>query len=241
MKIFIICSKVFYGVIPPIRTSLENMGYKVFLPNCYDDIEIEARYKEAGKYAEFKAAMFRKSEETIKNVDSVLVINETKNGVDNYIGGATFLEMYEAFRLDKTIYLLNDIPCGILEDEIKGFSPIIINGDLKKIEEHTKSMENFRKEKLDEYYWINKLLDYINELITFSNFGVRKEVFYQQLARKLSASDGEKIKKEIVKSCSNCASMSCNIKEARMQDSICPDWSNNKLIGKELMKMRIKR
>ena len=51
----------------------------------------------------------------------------------NYIGGATFLEIYDAFRLNKKIYLYNDIPEGMLYDEIQGFAPIIINGDLSKI------------------------------------------------------------------------------------------------------------
>ena len=41
--------------------------------------------------------------------------------------------MYDAFRLGKTIYMINDIPNGLLKDEIIGFNPIIINGDLDKI------------------------------------------------------------------------------------------------------------
>lgn len=67
-------------------------------------------------------------------MDSVLVLNFDKNGKKNYIGGATFLEMYDAFRLGKKIYMWNDIPHGILRDEIIGFNPIVINGDLEKIE-----------------------------------------------------------------------------------------------------------
>ena len=38
--------------------------------------------------------------------------------------------MYDAFRLGKKIFMINDIPEGMLYDEIDGFSPIIINGDL---------------------------------------------------------------------------------------------------------------
>ena len=34
----------------------------------------------------------------------------------------------------KKIYLYNNIPEGILFDEIQGFNPIIINGDLSKVE-----------------------------------------------------------------------------------------------------------
>ena len=81
--------------------------------------------------------MFQQSDDTIKNMDAVLVLNydKCKDGkiYKNYVGGATFLEMYDAFRLDKKIYLYNDIPTGMLFDEIQGFGPIIINGDLELI------------------------------------------------------------------------------------------------------------
>ena len=81
--------------------------------------------------------MYKQSEDTIREMDAVLVLNldkekagETKK---NYIGGATFLEMYDAFRLGKKIFLYNDIPTGMLYDEIEGFNPIIINGNLELI------------------------------------------------------------------------------------------------------------
>ena len=77
--------------------------------------------------------MYRKSLETIKEMDAVLVLNYDKNGNKNYIGGATFLEMYEAFMNDKKIYLYNDIPEGMLYDEIEGFSPVILHGNLDLI------------------------------------------------------------------------------------------------------------
>lgn len=67
-------------------------------------------------------------------MDAVLVLNYDKNKdgkiYKNYIGGATFLEMYDAFRLGKKIFLMNDIPEGMLFDEIEGFNPIILNGNI---------------------------------------------------------------------------------------------------------------
>ena len=78
--------------------------------------------------------MFRKSEETISNMDAVLVLNydKEKNGkvYKNYIGGATFLEMYDAFRFGKKIFLMNDIPEGMLFDEIEGFGPVVLKENL---------------------------------------------------------------------------------------------------------------
>ena len=141
MKILIICSKRFYGNIPNIKNNLEQKDIQVFLPNCYDDPKTEERMWNLGreKHQEFKAQMYKQSEKTIKNMDAVLVLNFDKITDEkiekNYIGGATFLEIYDAYRLNKKIYLYNDIPEGRLYDEIQGFAPIIINGDLSKIKE----------------------------------------------------------------------------------------------------------
>ncbi len=141
MKMLIICSKRFYGNIPDIKNVLEQKNIQVFLPNCYDDPETEERMWNLGskKHQQFKVQMYKQSEETIKNMDAVLVLNFDKI-IDekiekNYIGGATFLEIYDAFRLNKKIYLYNDIPEGMLYDEIQGFAPIILNGDLTKLKE----------------------------------------------------------------------------------------------------------
>ena len=139
MKILIICSKKFYDRIHNIKVELEKNNHEVYLPNCYDAPDTERKMYELGEkeHREFKARMFRRSEEVIKDMDAVLVLNydKEKNGVieKNYIGGATFLEMYDAFRFNKKIFLLNDIPKSLLEDEIDGFDPIILKGDLNLV------------------------------------------------------------------------------------------------------------
>lgn len=139
MKILIICSKKFYSKIEEVKKILEEKNIEVFLPNCYDDPTTEQRMWDFGKeeHQKFKAKMYKQSEDTISNMDAVLVLNLDKEKdeeiIKNYIGGATFLEMYDAFRLGKKIYLYNDIPKGMLFDEIEGFGPIIINGDLSLI------------------------------------------------------------------------------------------------------------
>ena len=89
------------------------------------------------EHQKFKARMFKQSEKIISKMDAVLVLNFDKEKdnklLKNYIGGATFLEMYDAFILNKKIFLFNDIPQGMLYDEVEGFNPIIINGNLDKI------------------------------------------------------------------------------------------------------------
>ena len=136
MKIFVICSKVFYSKIPEIKKELEISGHEIELPNCFDDPEAENKIKNFSReeHSRWKAEMLKHSTEVIQNCDVVLVLNFEKNGIKNYIGGATFLEMYDAFKLNKKIFLYNQIPEGILKDEINGFSPVIIEGDLKKIQ-----------------------------------------------------------------------------------------------------------
>ena len=139
MKILVICSKKFYSKIEEVKKDLEKRDIEVFLPNCYDDPTAEQKAWDLGveEHKKFKAKMYKQSEDTIKKMDAVLVLNldKEKDGkiLKNYIGGATFLEMYDAFRLGKKIYLYNDIPEGMLYDEIEGFGSIIINGNLKQI------------------------------------------------------------------------------------------------------------
>ena len=139
MKILLICSKQFYSKLAEIKNILENNGHEVFMPNCYDHPQTEQEMWNIGSkaHSEFKAKMFKQSYETISYMDAVLVLNydKEKNGIvyKNYIGGATFLEMYDAFKLNKKIFMINNIPDGILSDEIHGFNPIILNGDVSKI------------------------------------------------------------------------------------------------------------
>ena len=139
MKILVICSKKFYSTIEEVKQELEKRGNEIILPNCYDDPTAEQKALDLGieEHQKFKSKMNKQSEDTISKMDAVLVLNLDKEKnekiLKNYIGGATFLEMYDAFRLGKKIFLYNDIPEGMLYDEIEGFGPIVINGDIDLI------------------------------------------------------------------------------------------------------------
>lgn len=140
MKILIVCSTSFYHKIEDIKKDLELKKHKVFLPNCYDNPVTNDDNKEMShlEYIKFFDDMFHESREKISLVDAILVLNydKEKDGVlyKNYIGASTFLEMYEAFMQKKKIYILNDYPKNMLIEEIKGFNPIVLNGDLSLIE-----------------------------------------------------------------------------------------------------------
>jgi len=135
MKIMIICSKHHYPKIPEIKSRLELNGHEIKLPNSFDapgkELEIKNLSKE--EHIKWKGQMMRKDYDNISPQEAVLVLNLEKNGQQNYIGGATFLEMYMAWHLNKKLFLYNPIPESMLKDEILGMNPTIINGDLTLI------------------------------------------------------------------------------------------------------------
>ncbi len=135
MKIFICCSKHNYDKVEDIKQKLEKAGHIITLPNSFDEPMKEEGMKKLGakEHADWKSEMLREQEAKIKDNDALVILNYEKKGQANYIGGATFLEMFKAWELNKPIFLINPIPNNILEDEINGFSPIILNGDLSLI------------------------------------------------------------------------------------------------------------
>jgi len=135
MKIFVCCSKYLYGKIPEIKRILEEKGHEIILPNSYKEPLKEEEMKKIGKeeHIKWKSNMINAQEEKVKQSDSLLVLNLEKNGQQNYIGGATFLEIFQAWKFGKKVFLYNPIPDNILKDELTAINPIIINGDLSKI------------------------------------------------------------------------------------------------------------
>lgn len=77
--------------------------------------------------------MLKKDEKNILHQEAILVLNFEKKRIPNYIGGATFLEIYKAFELNKKIFFYNPLPKCSFTDELIAIDPIIINGDLNKI------------------------------------------------------------------------------------------------------------
>lgn len=62
----------------------------------------------------------------------VLIVNDTKNGIDNYIGPNSFAEIAFGFYYHKRVYLLNDI-YEPYKDELLGWNIIPLKGDISKI------------------------------------------------------------------------------------------------------------
>jgi hypothetical protein len=135
MKIFIVGSKYAFEKIPPIKAALEGIGHVITLPSGYADPfkELEVQKIGGDEYVQFKQQKLREQTERVEGNDVVLVLNFDKNGQKNYIGGATFLEVFKAWELGKKIFFYNPLPEGMLYDELVGMNPVVIEGDLSKV------------------------------------------------------------------------------------------------------------
>lgn len=146
MKITICGSIVFYQEMMKIKEDLELLGHEVGLPptEIRDEkgemIPVTEYYQRRKAETNDDSWIWDRKEEAIRThfkkiewAEAILVLNYSKNNIDNYIGGNTFLEIGVAFYLNKKIYLLNNIPEMSYREELLGMKPIVINGDLDKI------------------------------------------------------------------------------------------------------------
>jgi hypothetical protein len=146
MKITICGSIHFAEEIVKAAKELEKNGHEVEMPASIKDFgvnnfeEADVLKNDREKYIkEIKPEYTRGHFNKVLNGDAILVINIEKNGIENYIGGATFSEIMLAFHGNKKIYFLNPIPDEpkTFIDELESVSPIILNGNLGEIDGNT--------------------------------------------------------------------------------------------------------
>lgn len=119
-----------------IKTELENLDHVAVLPRhaeIYASGERKMEGSAESTQNKIDGDLIRGYFEEIKNADAVLAVNIDKNGIKNYVGGNTFLEMGFAHVLGKKIFLLNPIPDMPYTDEILAMQPVVLNGDLTQI------------------------------------------------------------------------------------------------------------
>jgi hypothetical protein len=142
MKITVCGSLDFTHEIGKIKNDLELHGHEVIIPfisqailNGEFTLEDIKNRKETGTIVErmIKHDVIKAHYEKIKSSDAILVPNFSKKGIDNYIGGNTFLEMGFAHVLGKKVFLLNSIPKMHYTDEIRAMQPIVLSGELNKL------------------------------------------------------------------------------------------------------------
>ncbi len=119
------------------KNKLEQIGHSVQVPldtnECLENPSLNANVEYALE-SDIQGRCFKE----ISKADAILVLNFDKNGIKNYVGGATLMEMGLAQHLGKKIFMLNPPPK--FEDlryhiEICATRPVILNGELNKIEE----------------------------------------------------------------------------------------------------------
>jgi hypothetical protein len=139
MKIAICGSLDFTHEIKKLADELATKGYEVEIPltsrrilDGETTVEQIKSEKEQGTFSDraIKFDSIREYWSIIQDADAILVANYDKKGIENYIGGNSFLEMGFAHVLDKAIYLLHGIPDMIYSDELKAMQPVLLNGDI---------------------------------------------------------------------------------------------------------------
>lgn len=141
MPTIVICSSAnFYEHAVAVEARLEAHGFTVILPKSARAMKAagdytvrKTWYDNPDDYTHKRELMLAHFDEIARG-DAILVLNYEKHGQANYIGPNVLMEMGIALHHHKTIYILNDLPENSpFEEELKGFLPIILHGDLTKI------------------------------------------------------------------------------------------------------------
>jgi hypothetical protein len=136
MKILILGSMSFASEMAEVGKQIEKIGHEVKMPEFIDNY-LKLKSSEEMHNAAVKNKMnydlYTTYYNLIKDNDAILIINNKKKGVKNYIGANALIEMAYAHILGKKIYLLNSIPEMPYTDEIKAMNITLLNGDLNKL------------------------------------------------------------------------------------------------------------
>jgi NTP pyrophosphatase (non-canonical NTP hydrolase) len=147
IKITICGSAMFISEMEKLKNELESLEHEVKIPidefldengNKISSYDFR-RLREEANYLNNPTPWLvdRKKyaiNEHFKKIDwseIILVANYDKDGIKNYIGGNTLIEIGLASYLNKRIFFLNPIPEVSYKDELIGIQPVIINGNLE--------------------------------------------------------------------------------------------------------------
>ncbi len=136
MKIAICGSMTFSPEIVEVGKKLRKLGHDTTLPDftehyaildSRDSMHIESAYNKV------EHDLIRGYFKVIRQHDAVLIYNHSKNGIKNYVGGNTLIEMAFAHVLNKRIFMYNPIPDMQYKDEIEAMQPEVLDGNLTKV------------------------------------------------------------------------------------------------------------
>lgn len=124
MKKIVLCgSKKFIPKFFELEKDLKQMGYDVVVPREFI-VDMEKK----------DASLLHFSEIEKPDVDALLIVNETKNEQENYIGANGFAELAFGFYRGRKIFLLNDI-YNPYSEELVAWEVIPLKGNLSKLEQ----------------------------------------------------------------------------------------------------------
>lgn len=129
MKRIVLCgSRKIKDQIIELGKYIEKQDFEIVVPKEFYT-QVEKR----------KASMLHFSEIQNPRTDYVLIVNDEKDGIPNYIGANSFAELAFGFYFGKKVFLKNDI-YKPYEDEIKAWGVIPLKGNINK-------MLNYKEEK----------------------------------------------------------------------------------------------
>jgi len=120
-----------------IAKLLKERGYEVDKPNVAEDEEVVGSL-DANTVA--KRGFIDEHFAKIDTTEAILVVNEDKNGIKNYIGGNTLIEVAYAYGQGLDIFLLNPVPELSYADEVNAMNPIILDGDINNIDTYVATL-----------------------------------------------------------------------------------------------------
>lgn len=134
MKITLCGGLRFFDEMEKIKKELEKKGHEVHMPVKVEGTDYNNKTIEKGVENIQRYNLIRKHYSQIISSEAILVINLDKNGIKNYVGGNSFLEMGFAYINNKKIFVLNPLPKDLnYAEEMIAMSPIIINNNLNLI------------------------------------------------------------------------------------------------------------
>lgn len=136
MKIGVAGSMQFTERMMELCEKLEQLGHESFMSKFgpYFVGKTDAEKEKIKLEQKYQHDAIREFWKLMQGADALLVANFDKHGIKYYIGGNSFLEMGYAHVLNQRIFLFNPIPdMPHYKTEIIAMNPVVINGDLTKI------------------------------------------------------------------------------------------------------------
>ncbi|MBN2095576.1 MAG: hypothetical protein JW727_06000 [Candidatus Aenigmarchaeota archaeon] len=136
MRIGIIGSMQFTEKMLEAKKELEKLGHEPFLTELHNSMigKSGEEIEEIKIHQKNNLDAIREFWRVMQGADAVLVLNYDKNGIKNYVGGNTLMEIGFAHVLNQKIFLLNPIPeMPCCKTEIEAVKPRVINGDFSLI------------------------------------------------------------------------------------------------------------